>query len=156
VTMHRIAAPDQPAAPAAALDRSPLDAVVYVQNWENARHLRLTRVTSASAFAVIIAACLATLQAARADRFIEITLLGFLVVVALIQLLIGLELKRELDDCMECIARQVQGRELGQQVAMLNLAGSKRPWHQVRWLYTAFYAATLTALAAALIHRVLT
>lgn len=39
----------------------PFDHVVYVQNWENARHLRTVRVLSANAFAVVIAACLTAL-----------------------------------------------------------------------------------------------
>jgi len=149
--MNAISEPDRPGS---AVTQS-FDAVIYAQNWENARHVRMTRVTGASAFAVIIAACLATLQAVRADRFIEITLLGFLVIVALIQLLISLELKRELDDCMACIGRQVRGLDAAGDVALLAVAGCKKPWQQVRWLYTAFYAVTLVALAATLVHRVL-
>jgi hypothetical protein len=55
------------------LPRRPFDHVVYVQNCENARHLRTVRVLSANAFAVVIAACLTALQLVRADRLVELT-----------------------------------------------------------------------------------
>jgi hypothetical protein len=128
--------------------------IVYVQNWENARHLRNVRVLSANTFAVVIAACLAALQFVRADPVVELTLLGFLVVVALIQLLISIELKRELDDCMARIARQVESTPWLDDVGLLPSAQSGPGWLRLRWLYTAFYLATAAALLITFAHRV--
>lgn len=127
--------------------------VIYVQNWENARHLRDVRVLSANTFALTIAACLAALQLVRTAPLVEVTLLGFLVVVAVIQLLISIELKRELDDCMARIARQVEATRWRDDVGMLPHAGDSR-WLRLRWLYPAFYAATIVALAIAFTNRV--
>jgi hypothetical protein len=126
--------------------QSPFDRVVYVQNWENARHQRTVRVLSANAFAVVIAACLTALQLVRADRLVELTTLGFLVSVAAIQLLISLALKRELDDCMARIEGQLAGTRWHGAVGLLPRYGAEPWWMHLRWLYTAFYVATLVAL----------
>jgi hypothetical protein len=128
---------------------SQFDHVVYVQNWENARHLRTVRVLSANAFAVVIAACLTALQLVRSDRLVELTTLGFLVAVAAIQLLISLALKRELDDCMARIERQLAGTRWHDVVGLLPGHGAQAWWLHLRWLYTTFYIATLVALAIA-------
>jgi hypothetical protein len=127
--------------------------IVYVQNWENARHLRNVRVLGANSFALIVAACFAALQLARAQPLVEITLLGFLVVVASIQLLISIELKRELDDCMARIAGQVERTGWRDDVALLPRGESPR-WLRLRWLYPAFYAASAIALGVAFANRV--
>lgn len=129
--------------------------VVYVQNWENARHLRNVRVLTANTFALLIAACLAALQLVRTDPVVEATLLGLLVVVAVIQLLISIELKRELDDCMAAIARQVAATPWLQHVGMLPHA-DRSDWLHLRWLYPLFYSATIVALAVAFASRLLT
>ena len=84
------------------------DPIVYVQNWENARHLRTVRVLSANAFAVVIAACLTALQLLRADRF---------------------------------------------SVGLLPQHSGQPWWLHLRWLYTAFYVATLLALLLTFSHR---
>jgi hypothetical protein len=128
--------------------------VVYIQNWENARHLRNVRVLTANTFALIIAACLAALQLVRTDPVVEGTLLGFLVVVAVIQLLISIELKRELDDCMACIERQVAGTRWRDDVALLPNP-TRAKWLRLRWLYPAFYSATIVALTVAFASRLL-
>ncbi len=128
--------------------------IIYVQNWENARHLRNVRVLTANTFALLIAACLTALQLVRTDWLVEMTLLGMLVVVALIQLLISIELKRELDDCMACIARQVTDTPWSEHVAMLPRADDSN-WLHLRWLYPAFYSATIVALAIAFTNRLL-
>jgi hypothetical protein len=133
--------------------RVPFDHVVYVQNWENARHLRTVRVLSANAFAVVIAACLTALQLVRADRLVELTTLGFLVAVAAIQLLISLALKRELDDCMARIEAQLAGTRWHDAVGLLPRHGADPWWMHLRWLYTAFYVATLVALLITFGHR---
>lgn len=141
-----------PAIPDDTLQR-PFDHVVYVQNWENARHLRMVRVLSAHAFAVVIAACLTALQFVRADRLVELTTLGFLVAVAAIQLLISLALKRELDDCMVRIEGQLAGTRWHGAVGLLPANGTDPWWLHLRWLYTAFYVATLIALLITFGHR---
>jgi len=117
------------------------------------RHLRNVRVLGANTFALIIAACLAALQLVRTDPVIEVTLLGFLVVAATIQLLISIELKRELDDCMARIARQVAGTPWCDDVGMLAHADGPQ-WLHLRRLYPAFYSATIVALAIAFANRV--
>jgi hypothetical protein len=132
---------------------STFDHVVYVQNWENARHLRTVRVLSANAFAVVIAACLTALQLVRADRLVELTTLGFLVAVAAIQLLISLALKRELDDCMARIESQLAGTRWYDVVGLLPRHGPGPAWLHLRWFYTAFYVATLLALLITFGHR---
>jgi hypothetical protein len=129
------------------------DPTIYAQNWENARHLRTVRVLSANAFAVVIAACLTALQLVRADRLVELTTLGFLVAVAAIQLLISLALKRELDDCMVRIERQVAGTRHHGLIGLLPSSGVGPGWLHLRWLYTGFYVATLVALLITFVHR---
>jgi hypothetical protein len=133
--------------------RRPFDHVVYVQNWENARHLRTVRVLSANAFAVVIAACLTALQLVRADRLVELTTLGFLVAVAAIQLMISLALKRELDDCMARIEGQLAGTRWHIAVGLLPRESADPWWMHLRWLYIGFYAATLLALLITFAHR---
>lgn len=132
-----------------------LNPVIYAQNWENARHLRSMRVLGANAFAVIAATGLATLQFVRTDAFVAILLLAFLLAVAIIQLLISLELKRELDECMQCIERQVAHAQCEAAVAMLAPANQRHTWLRLRWLYPAFYLLTVVVLACALLHRLL-
>lgn len=136
-----------------AAEPTSFDAVVYVQNWENARHLRMVRVLGANAFAVVIAACLAVLQVVRSDRMIELTLLAFLVFVALIQLLISIALKRELEDCMRCIEDQLRGSRWHPRVGLLPDHRRSPGLLHLRWLYTAFYGATIVALSIAFVHR---
>ncbi len=130
------------------------DQIVYTQKWENARHLRTVRVLSANAFAVVIAACLTALHLVQADRLVELTTLGFLVVVAAIQLLISLALKRERDDCSVRIERQLAGTRWHDVVGLLPRHSSQAWWLHLRWLYTAFYVATLLALLITFVHRV--
>jgi hypothetical protein len=131
---------------------SPFDHVVYEQTWETARHLRTVRVLSANAFAVVIAACLTALKLVRADRLVELTTLGFLVAVAAIRLLISLALKRELDDCMARIDRQLAGTRWHDVAGLLPGNGEQAWWLHLRWLYTAFYVAMLVALAIAFVR----
>lgn len=133
--------------------RTPFDRVVCVQNWENARNLRTVRVLSASAFAVVIAACLTALQLVRADRLVELTTLGFLVAVAAIQLLISLALKHELDDCMTRIEGQLACTRWHDAVGLLPRLHCDPGWLHLRWLYTAFYVVTLVALLITFGHR---
>lgn len=132
-----------------------LDAVIYAQDRECAPRMRRTRVTSAGAFAVIIAACPPMLQALRADRFIEFKQLGVHAIRARIQWLGSMEFERELDDCMRCIGRQVRGLCGARDEALRAAAGCKRPWQQVGWLTRPNHAATWVALTAALAHRLL-
>jgi hypothetical protein len=133
--------------------------VIYAQDRECAPRVRLTRVTSAGAFAmimaVIIAARPAMLQALRADRFIEFKRLGLHAIVARIHWLGSMELERELDDCMHCIGRRVRGLCGARDEALRAAAGCERPWQRVGWLTQTFYAAAWVTLTAALAHRLL-
>jgi hypothetical protein len=164
ITTHQVPQPEtvqMPDRPASSPDRNDnrawtrVDEVTYVQNWENARHLRTVRVLSANAFAVVIAACLAALQFVRADWLMELTLIGFLVAVALIQLLISLALKRALEDIMACIECQLSSLPVRDVVGLRQASGPAVSLFHLRWLYSAFYAASLAALAIAFVRRAL-
>lgn len=76
---------------------------------------------------------------------------GFLLAVAATQLLISLAFKRELDDCMACIERQLAGMRWREAVGLLPRRGPW--WLHLRWLHTGFYVATLLALLITFGHR---
>lgn len=127
--------------------------IVFQQNLENARHRRNARAVSAHTFAAVIAACLTALQFVRTDRFFELVLLGFLVFVSVIQVLISVELTRELDDCTRKIDRQVESSGWADCVALLPRNSDVRGWLHLRWLYPMYYAATSVALVIAFFRR---
>jgi hypothetical protein len=128
---------------------------IYSQNWENARHLRNVRVLGANVFAIVVASCLATLQFVRDDPIGQITLLGFLVVVSVIQLMMSIELKRELDECLDRIDLMIGDSETRRYVALLAVPAGRSSLMRLRWLYPAFYLVTAVALGIAFVRVLL-
>jgi len=128
---------------------------IYAQNWENARHLRNGRVLGANVFAIVVAACLATLQFVRDDPIGQITLLGFLVVVSVIQLMMSIELKRELDECLDRIDLMIGDGDTRRYVALLAVPAGRASLMRLCCLYPAFYLVTAVALGIAFVRTVL-
>jgi hypothetical protein len=128
---------------------------IYALNRESACHLRNGRVRGANVSAIVVVSGLATLQFVRDRPVGQITLLGFLVVVSVTQLMTRSELKRDLDECLYRVDLMIGDGQTRRCVALPAVPAGCASLMRLRRLYPALYLVTAVALGIACVRAVL-
>jgi hypothetical protein len=139
----------------AAIDPQIFEAV-FIQNWDNARHIKSERISFMNAYSVICAGVLALLQTIQASELIRIALLFFMTLFSLIGVLTSLRLKSELEECLEKIEAMTVQAKVSQFVALGQLEGKPSRYPRFRWIFPIFYAMTTAGFIALIVYRLVT
>jgi hypothetical protein len=128
---------------------------VFDQSWENARHLKTERVSSASIFALLIAGSFSLLNAARSDPAFEIALLVFLTSLSLLECVMSVELVLELKECIGNVGQMLNEYKLGSTMGVDRQRQRLANYLRMRWLYPIFYGLTSIGLLGFLVYRLM-
>jgi len=130
-----------------------LFAMMFQQNWENARHIKNERIWFMNTYAVISAGILSLLQSIRGEATLELSLLFFMCLFSLLGLLTSFRLKAELEACLEKLEAMVAQAQAGEFVALEQSEGTLTRYPKFRWIFPVFYCITTTSFVALLVYR---
>jgi len=113
---------------------------IFVQHWENARHIKNERLSFTNIYAIVSAGILSLLHAVRGEVILEVSLLVFLLAFSVIGLLTSLRLKAELEECLHSIERIVAQTGLEEFMPLVGSRGALTRYPKFRWLFPVFYS----------------
>src|SRR5438874_6298907 len=126
---------------------------IFVQHWENARHIKNERLSFTNIYAIVSAGILSLLHAVRGEVILEISLLVFLLAFSVIGLLTSLRLKAELEECLRSIERIVAQTGLEEFMPVVDARGSLTRYPKFRWLFPVFYSICTVGFLILLVFR---
>src|SRR6185369_410033 len=113
---------------------------VYLQNWENARHIKNERLSFTNIYCIVAAGLLSFLHTVAGKRELEISMLLFLVLFSLIGLLTSLRLKAELEECLHKIDQIVSQTGVASISALSEAKGVPTRYPKFRWIFPWFFS----------------
>ena len=90
-----------------------LFAMIFQQNWENARHIKSERIWFMNTCALISAGILSLLESIRGEPLLQLSMMFFMCVFSLIGLLTSFRLKAELEECLAKLEAMVTHEQAG-------------------------------------------
>jgi hypothetical protein len=112
---------------------------VFVQHWENARHIKNERLSFTNIYAIVSAGTLSLLNSIRGEFALEMSILVFLCCFSVIGLLTSLRLKAELENCLHNIEQTVAQIGMEQFMPVVDAKGALTRYPKFRWLFPVFY-----------------
>lgn len=133
-----------------------LFAMIFQQNWENARHIKSERIWFMNTYALISAGILSLLSSIRGEALLQLAMMFFMCVFSLLGLLTSFRLKAELEECLEKLGTMVARAQAGEFVALEQSKGTLTRYPKFRWIFPVFYSITTTSFVALLVYRLAT
>jgi hypothetical protein len=131
-----------------------LFAVIFQQNWENARHIKGERMWFMNVYSIIAAGILSLLHSVEGKVVLEYSLIVFMCVFSLIGLLTSFRLKAELEECLHRIQEMAVQDRSECFLAMGESEGALTRYPKFRWIFPLFYSIATFSFVALLAYRV--
>ncbi len=126
---------------------------IFLQNWENARHVKNERIWFMNTFSVISAGVL-SLQSIQGLAGLQLALLVFMTLFSLIGLLTSLRLKAELEECLGKLQAMTAQVGLNQFLALGQSKGMMR-YPKFRWIFPIFYSMAIVGFVSLFLYHLL-
>jgi hypothetical protein len=130
---------------------------VYVQAWENVRHIRNERIWFTNAYGVIVAGSLAALLRDSESGTSGSTTVGLLVLVlfSFASLMSSIRLVAELRNSIANVQRAVDETGIGRMVGTIEPLSGLAARLPMRWLFPIYFSLSTAALVALFVVHVL-